>query len=929
MRREISRIRTDGEKAGKSAAEIERDVMQVVGPEYGELLKTYGEIKRGERPAREIEVPRKTEEDRHVSQTIRTVLEAEATPDAAVPTIQQLIAQGDFSYDVITDKAAMAGAERSIRSKGYETVLAEWISDVKDGKVSKANTAIGWALYNQAANAGDLRTAMTILDGMIKHQRNAAQAVQATRILKKLSPDAQLYGVKRSVDNLKEDLIAKYGKKAPDLEINEELARKLLEAKTDKARDEAMQDIYRDIGRQMPSTFADKWNAWRYLAMLGNPRTHVRNVVGNFGFAPVVAAKNMTATGIEKAVSFLSGGKIERTKGMPSRDLLKAAYDDYANVADQISGNGKYNDAAIQSRAIEDGRVIFKNKWLEKARKGNSALLEMEDVWFARPHYAFAMAQYCKANGITADQLKSGKNLDKARAYAVKEAQKATYRDANAFSDYISRLGRSHQDDNIVQKGGRAILEGILPFRKTPANILVRGLEYSPLGLLKGIFWDLSKVANGKMMASEAIDNISAGLTGSGLMALGFFLAAEGLIRGAGGDDEEEKKFEELQGHQSYALEFPNGTSITLDWLAPEALPMFIGVNLNEMIKEEKGEVKMADIITAVSNVTEPLLEMSCLQSLNDLFDNVGYATTGKTGANAVVAAAASAATSYLTQAFPTILGQAERSTQDVRVTTYTEKNDFLTSDMQYTLGKISAKIPGWDYHQIPYIDAWGRAESTGTTGQNAANNFLNPAYTSQIETSAMEEELLRLYDSTGEASVFPDRAPKYFNVNKERKDLTAEEYVKYATEKGQLSYKVVTALTSSSAYKSMTDSERVEAIDLAYDYANAIAKTKVSAYTPEGWIAKAIATNKKTGLSPEKYIPLYMDQKDIESLKDSDGDPISNSKGLLVMQMIYNTKGLTSEQKQALFSDFGVGKTVIHYNPSLVNQKLAEMRKK
>jgi hypothetical protein len=262
-------------------------------------------------------------------------------------------------------------------------------------------------------------------------------------------------------------------------------------------------------------------------------------------------------------------------------------------------------------------------------------------------------------------------------------------------------------------------------------------------------------------------------------------------------------------------------------------------------------------------------------------------------------------------------------------MTTYTEKNDFLTSDMQYTLGKVSAKLPGWDYHQIPYIDAWGRAESTGTIGQNAANNFLNPAYMSQVETSAMEEELLRLYNATGESVVLPDRALKYFNVGGERKDLTAEEYVKYATEKGQLSYKVVTALTGSAEYRSMTDSERVEAIDMAYDYANAVAKTKVSAYKPDGWIAKAIATNKKTGLRPEKYIPLYMDQKDIESLKDSDGDSISNSKGLLIMQMIYSTKGLTSEQKQALFVDFGVGKTVIHYNPTLVNQKLAEMRKK
>lgn len=66
----------------------------------------------------------------------------------------------------------------------------------------------------------------------------------------------------------------------------------------------------KDIGKQVPSRFIDKWNAWRYLSMLGNLRTHVRNVAGNAFFAPVVATKNMAATASETAF----GRRIERTK---------------------------------------------------------------------------------------------------------------------------------------------------------------------------------------------------------------------------------------------------------------------------------------------------------------------------------------------------------------------------------------------------------------------------------------------------------------------------------------------------------------------------------------------------------------------------------------------------------------------------------------
>ena len=96
-----------------------------------------------------------------------------------------------------------------------------------------------------------------------------------------------------------------------------------------------------------------------------------------------------------------------------------------------------------------------------------------------------------------------------------------------------------------VPKVVSMVVEGILPFRKTPANILVRGVEYSPLGLLKGLA-DIrnigKKVGKGKnkrvLTATEVIDNISAGLTGTGLLALGVYLAAQGLIRGHGEDEE-------------------------------------------------------------------------------------------------------------------------------------------------------------------------------------------------------------------------------------------------------------------------------------------------------------------------------------------------------------------------------------------------------
>ena len=934
MANEILQAYAEGSKGPEPGKKYSKKGGKEIAEDIQRMVEQYGQIEAGEKPFREATLPKKTAPGKNVSQTVRTVLEAEATPEIILPDIYELASEGHYSFESITDKQAIQAADAKITDRGWAGALAEWTKTVAAGKVSKENTATGWALYNHAANAGDTKAALEILDNMVLHQRSAAQALQATRILKNLTPEAQLYNVTRSVKNLQEELDKRYGEKHGfKVEINENLAERFLQAQTDKTREEVLTEIYRDIGRQMPSRFMDKWNAWRYLAMLGNPRTHVRNIVGNAGFAPVVAAKNVTATGIESMVNFVSRGKTGRTKSIitgataKDRALLGAAWADYAKAEELILAGGKYDDLQRQRKEIESGRVIFKTKPLEAARRFNSAAMEQEDSWFAKPHYAAAMAGYCKANGITPEQIaKDGAAVKKAREYAVKEAQKATYRDTNALSQVFSDIGGKWvRSENPAKKAVGHLVEGILPFRKTPANILARGLEYSPLGIIKGVSEAVRSVKSKEITPAQAIDSISAGLTGTGLLALGFWLASMGLVRGHGSDDEKERGFEELSGHQSYSMEIGND-SYTLDWLAPECLPFFVGVNLYDLNKG-KEETNVSTVLNSMTTLTEPMLEMSCLQSLNDLIDSVGYASSNDL--SGLVTIAASAATSYITQAFPTLLGQIERSGEAERMTSYTDKNNrYLTTDMQYTIGKVSAKLPGWDFSQIPYIDAWGRTESSGKVGTRVFNNMLNPSYTSTIVEGEMEEELLRLYMQTDD-SVFPSRAAKYFNVDGERKDLTAEEYVKYATLKGQTSYEVVSELLKSKAYKGMNDEKKAKAVEDSYTLANQLAKSKISDYAPDSWVVKAMEAKKSYNIPYSTFVAVRAELSDLESLKDADGDTITNSLGLLKMEAIYNMKGLTDKQRQALFEYMGVGKNVIHYNPALVKQKLAVMRKK
>ena len=56
--------------------------------------------------------------------------------------------------------------------------------------------------------------------------------------------------------------------------------------------------------------------------------------------------------------------------------------------------------------------------------------------------------------------------------------------------------------------------------------------------------------------------------------------------------------------------------SISSSTVFREALPFFVGVNLWEQSGAEEEAPTLSTMINAIGNVTEPLLEMSCLQAL-------------------------------------------------------------------------------------------------------------------------------------------------------------------------------------------------------------------------------------------------------------------------------------------------------------------------
>lgn len=839
-----------------------------------------------------------------VSKAVSTILNSPVTSNEFAEVIEQAVAGGTFDYLPVTDKAAHTAAQDAIRrAGGYQTVADEFNVLASLGQsVGKENMARGIAAYNEAVAAGDHVTAFELLTNIAQSAHTSAQTVQAMNLLNRLTPAGKLLSLRRYVDSVNRKAQERgtgRRRRAADAEtvqtnfvdqydgifIDPELADAYLTAESDAGRKAAWDAITQSIADQSPSTFREKADAWRYLSMLGNPTTHVRNLAGNAIQLGARTVKNTIGALIEPMVVRDSSQRTKSVVGRSGADakLRQWAKEQYAADQQSAMGGGKYSEynASGIAREIEEKRraqVFGKSgvgEAVNAASRWNTAALDRGDVIFNRPAYVESFAQALKAKGVTAEEAQSGAKPElvaAAREYAINEAQKATYRNTTDLSELLARAGH-YQGDNKAAKALSIAYDAVMPFRKTPANILTTGLDYSLVGIAKAVKQAAVDVKSGKATAADAVDSLCEGLTGTGLLALGAYLASEGLLNLRAGDDDDEEAFNKTLGHQDYALEL-GGRSYTLDWAVPAAIPLFAGAALVE------GGMDFGGLMDAVSNIGDVVLETSMLSTFNDIIRNISYAD------NPMASAVGRVASSYASQFLPTVGGKIASALDDTVRKSYVESGTSqLERDAKYFGQTVLRKTPFAREAMQPSIDMWGEEVSNGDPLLRIIQNTVSPSTVKEIKNDAVTQEVRRLYEATGEG--LPSAAEKSFVVNGERKYLTGEEFTEYAKVMGQTRRQVLEPLLKRKGYQKLSDADKAKAVGYAYEYANVKGKQAVSSYKPSNssFSKGALASV----LPPDMYI-LYKVTAD----KDNNGSVTSVESA----QALKNLTGLTDRQR-------------------------------
>jgi hypothetical protein len=858
---------------------------------------------------------------------IRNIIESQVSPDRR---LSQFIETESKANNTIKDILNMDPNSITYKTQSHEESdriadsrlngrpineqygIAKGILD-SDKKMRAEDTATILKVMDNLLQSGDMVRYRELKADLGVQLSQAGQFIEYVSMLKTMDPLEQLDMLEKLV--IKEQ--NKGNKIYTGIKFNQDLVNDVINSYDSNGNwnqqhfEEAMELLKDDIANQMPTTLGEKANAFRYLAMLGNFRTHGRNVLANKFMGLTQRAKNKIAaaleTGVDKVSQATTGKGIQRTKTLEfTRPEIKSLVLNDANETYNVDNfKNKYNETSSGIKAdLESRRKTFgKSKAGELLNKGyefNNKMLSKEDIDSAKKMYISSMGNYLTANKIytKADFDAHPDVVANARNYAKGQANEATFHQYSKTGETIRKTRENLRHGSIYSQIAGFGLDSALPFVNTPINIMKTGIEYTPgVGMLRTVN-DFVKASKADK-ASVVIDSLSKQFTGLALAGIGMYLKKNGYITGAK-DDDKEAKLEGDLGKADYSLHIGN-QSFDLSWLSPAAMPLFTGVEFQKMLEENKINADPTNMINAVFSTVNPVADMSVLQSITSMLQSFG--SKDKEYPQIL---AEKAFTNYVSQYIPTLFSQLAATFDD-------KQRDAFTGDnvAEKTIKQVMYKIPGARNLLPEKVDSWGETKTNTPSALKspvskfalrAFESFISPMTRKEIKIDDTTRELERLAKET-KTSVLPTARDKKIKIGDEEYNLKGKDYNLVQSTYGKTAKKNLDLLVKSDEYKNASDLDKKYMVGQIYDYAIYKSKEK---YAEEKALNFSDKSYNQFALVDAFNIP-YTDYtrlmlNKVEGEKDDNGKTISGSKKNNVIKTL-NDSNIDETSKQAILN--------------------------
>ena len=658
--------------------------------------------------------------------------------DLASPELRKGIMEREMSYDPVTNKGILSDAQKLIDSDfngSYARVMSE--KPVVDAEYM----AMGQDLVRRLQNEGRYDEAINVLEKVTKEGSKSGQAIQALSMWRNLTPEGMLAHAQKQINRANAELPK--GKSKIKLTGDEvkAIAGKMEEVQSlpdGREKDILLAEVNKIIANKIPSNLMDKIDSFRYINMLFNPKTLIKNAAGNVINTTMGNMRDIIATPIDKVVGKFTG---ERTVGLPNlKEQTKGLVDGIKTVTDDYKrGIDTSGDVKEGSRAGAFNNVPV----MGEIERLLSAGLKMGDVPFYEAAKNNYLSNVMKLNGVDTPTAKMIEDANQA-------GLEATFQQQTGLGNAISNL------KNSKSKPVSVATKTILPFSQTPSAILDTSVNYTPLGIARGAY-NLSK-GNQR----QGVNQLASGILGTGAMGVGVGLTNNGYMTGSLSDDSETAALQRQAGMQAYALK--NGDNYySIDFAQPAASPLMAGADM----------ANGANIGDMAETVVNSILDNSYLSGLKDIGETIGEKGFG--------GALGEVARNYASQLLPfnALSGQITRTLDPAIRDTYD------TDATQRFINQSMSKYPGLSQMLPQGIDTVGEDkyynEGAGLA-ERALRNFVLPFNTTTYQPNEVEEKALDIYNDTGETIQMPRYAKDTISYGGGKSyALTAEEKRDYS----------------------------------------------------------------------------------------------------------------------------------------------------
>ena len=737
-------------------------------------------------------------------------------------TKKSILSRDDIKYyKQITNKESLNEAFDKLNKAGASESF-RW-SNIKANNATATDVAEGWILLKQYNDAGDYDSAIVVAKKMKEMGTSAGQTVQAFNIIERMTPEGMVkYAQSELTDaynimvkNKTKEWIDKY-RSDFDLQPNEvkfivDTMKEVQNMEDGYSKKVKLAEIQKMMTDKLPPDKNSRIKSWMRISMLFNPKTQVRNVVGNALIIPVNSISDVISSKVDKIIAKKTGVRTTGNTDIKAmlKGIKKGAYEatnDYKKGINTKDMEGNRFEISNQ-KSFSDKNLIGKS--LNRTEALLNYVMDVGDRVFSEAAFENSLQNQMTLNNTTEVTQEM---IDIAHT----EALQRTWNDNNNYTKFVLDVRRGL---NRIKVAGYGLGDVLIPFAKTPANLTKAIVDYSPAGLVSTITKGINlknSLSNGQYTAKmqhQFVQSLGKATAGTMLYVLGIALAKAGITSGESDDDKDTRDFiKNALGISSYSIKIGD-KSFTYDWAQPIAAPLSITANVVNSKKNKETALSEA-IVGSLDTAGSILLEQSFLSSLNDvLSDNDGIASGI---VNEIL--------ELPSRAVPTFAKQIADLVDDTQRQTYEYDSPIKTAK-----NKIIAKLPGVSKTLSPSVDTMGREIKKYGGKSNIFNVFLNPSNVNTKNISESAEEIYRLYKATGDQTIMPRVSPYYINQNNEKVILNTEQRANYSKVSGQIIEDNLKILLSNNNYQKLNDTEKSEIVKNIVDYSYNVARKEIT----------------------------------------------------------------------------------------------------